>query len=169
MPGIGGTADTDLRRSELASRTALDPKQTSLRCTCRTAKSRCGEPRPTGPRNPRSRGRSTGHPNIDGGTDHELLAVWLKGRADGWPHTIRVCSRVRERFLAALATAGSNLRQATAEDVHSALEAIRSKENYSSPRVRIGSSAVTRPPEELFYALLVLARLAAQRKPLGFA
>jgi hypothetical protein len=76
-----------------------------------------------------------------------ITICWLaEGHADSSEHTSRICSRVRERFIAALATAGSNLRQATVEDVHSALEAIRSKANHSSPRVRIGSSAVTRPP-----------------------
>src|SRR5262249_59544996 len=50
-------------------------------------------------------------------TDRDLLAVWLKSHADGSPHTIRICSRVGERFLGALAAAGSNLRQATVEDV----------------------------------------------------
>src|SRR5262249_19240196 len=44
-------------------------------------------------------------------TDRELLAVWIKSHADGSPHTIRVYSRVGERFLGALAVAGSNLRQ----------------------------------------------------------
>jgi len=67
-------------------------------------------------------------------TDHELLAVWLKSRADGSPHTIRVYSRVGERFLGALATAGSNLHQATVEDVQTALEAMRKKEDGSAVR-----------------------------------
>ena len=49
-------------------------------------------------------------------------------------------SRVGERFLAAIATAGSDLRQVAAEDVQAALEAMPSKENHSSPRVRIRSS-----------------------------
>jgi integrase/recombinase XerD len=60
-------------------------------------------------------------------TDHELLAVWLKSHADGSPHTIRVYSRVGERFLGALAVAGSSLRLATVEDVQGALEAMRTK------------------------------------------
>jgi hypothetical protein len=40
-------------------------------------------------------------------TDHELLAVWLKSHADGSPHTIRVYSRVGERFLGALQGLGA--------------------------------------------------------------
>src|SRR5262249_2235971 len=67
-------------------------------------------------------------------TDRDLLAVWLKSHADGSPHTIRICSRVGERFLGALAAAGSNLRQATVEDVQAALEAMRSKADGSPVR-----------------------------------
>jgi len=67
-------------------------------------------------------------------TDRDLLAVWLKSHADGSPHTIRIYSRVGERFLGALAAAGSNLRQATVEDVQAALEAMRSKADGSPVR-----------------------------------
>jgi hypothetical protein len=35
MPGIGGTADTDLGRPELARRTALDPKLKLISLTLR--------------------------------------------------------------------------------------------------------------------------------------
>jgi hypothetical protein len=41
----------------------------------------------------------------------ELLAVWLKSHADASPHTIQVYQRVGQRFLGALAGAGSYLRQ----------------------------------------------------------
>ena len=67
-------------------------------------------------------------------TDRELLTVWLKSHADGSPHTIRVYSRVGERFLGALAAAGCNLRQATVEDVQASLEAMRTKEDGSAVR-----------------------------------
>jgi hypothetical protein len=67
-------------------------------------------------------------------TDRELLAVWIKSHADGSSHTIRLYQRVGERFLGALAAAGSNLRQATVEDVQAALEAIRTKEDGSPVR-----------------------------------
>jgi integrase/recombinase XerD len=60
-------------------------------------------------------------------TDRELLEVWLKSHADGSPHTLRVYRRVGERFLAALAIVGADLRRATVEDVQTALEAMRSK------------------------------------------
>ena len=64
-------------------------------------------------------------------TDTELLKVWLKSHADGSPHTVRVYARVGERFLAALAVAGVDLRKATVEDVQAALEAMRTKEDGS--------------------------------------
>jgi integrase/recombinase XerD len=67
-------------------------------------------------------------------TDHELLAVWLKSHADGSPHTIRVYRCVGDRFLATLAAAGSDLRRATVEDVQTALEPMRSKEDGSAVR-----------------------------------
>jgi integrase/recombinase XerD len=67
-------------------------------------------------------------------TDRELLAVWLKSHADGSPHTIRVYQRVGERFLGALAAAGSSLRQATVEDVQTALGSMRAKEDGSPVR-----------------------------------
>jgi hypothetical protein len=67
-------------------------------------------------------------------TDRELLAVWIKSHADGSPRTIRASRRVGQRFLGALATAGSGLRQATVEDVQAALEAIRSEEDGSAVR-----------------------------------
>src|SRR5262245_16860839 len=58
----------------------------------------------------------------------------MMSRADGSPHTIRVYSRVGERFLGALAAAGCNLRQATVEDVQASLEAMRTKEDGSAVR-----------------------------------
>ena len=67
-------------------------------------------------------------------TDGELLRVWLKSHQDGSPHTIRVYQRVGERFLGALAAAGSGLRKATVEDVQAALQAMRSKQDGSPVR-----------------------------------
>jgi site-specific recombinase XerD len=67
-------------------------------------------------------------------TDTELLKVWLKSHQDGSAHTIRVYKRVGERFLGALAAAGSDLRRATVEDVQAALQAMRSKEDGSPVR-----------------------------------
>jgi site-specific recombinase XerC len=67
-------------------------------------------------------------------TDTELLKVWLKSHQDGSAHTIRVYKRVGERFLGALAAAGSDLRKATVEDVQAALQAMRSKEDGSPVR-----------------------------------
>ena len=67
-------------------------------------------------------------------TDGELLKVWLKSHQDGSPHTIRVYQRVGERFLGALAAAGSGLRKATVEDVQAALAAMRTKEDGSPVR-----------------------------------
>ena len=67
-------------------------------------------------------------------TDAELLKVWLKSHQDGSPHTIRVYQRVGERFLSALAAAGSGLRKATVEDVQAALAAMRTKEDGSPVR-----------------------------------
>jgi hypothetical protein len=67
-------------------------------------------------------------------TNHELLAVWLKSHADSSPHAIRLYQRVGQRFLGALAAAGSSLRQATVEDVQAALNAIRTKEDGSRVR-----------------------------------
>jgi site-specific recombinase XerD len=64
-------------------------------------------------------------------TDRELLKVWLKSHRDGSAHTVRVYSRVGERFLAALAAAGPGLRTATVEDVLQAVEAMRVKEDGS--------------------------------------
>jgi hypothetical protein len=66
--------------------------------------------------------------------NHGLLAVWLKSHADGSPHSIRVYKRVGDRLLSALAASGSNLRQATVEDVQAALEALRTKEDAASVR-----------------------------------
>ena len=63
--------------------------------------------------------------------DRELLKVWLKSHADGSPHTVRAYRRVGERFIAALAAAGADLRKATVEDVQTALEAMRSKADGS--------------------------------------
>ena len=67
-------------------------------------------------------------------TDGELLKVWLKSHQDGSAHTIRVYQRVGERFLGALAAAGSGLRKATVEDVQAALAAMRTKEDGSPVR-----------------------------------
>ena len=64
-------------------------------------------------------------------TDGELLKVWLKSHRDGSAHTVRVYSRVGERFLSALAAAGAGLRTATVEDVLQAVEAMRVKEDGS--------------------------------------
>jgi integrase/recombinase XerD len=67
-------------------------------------------------------------------TDRELLKVWLKSHKDGSPHTVRAYSRVGERFIAALAAVGADLRKATVEDVQTALEAMRSKADGSPVR-----------------------------------
>jgi integrase/recombinase XerD len=67
-------------------------------------------------------------------TNRELLKVWLKSHADGSPHTIRAYRRVGERFVAALAAVGADLRKATVEDVQAALEAMRSKADGSPVR-----------------------------------
>ena len=64
-------------------------------------------------------------------TDGELLAVWLKSHADGSTHTRRAYQRIGARFLQALHGTGADLRRATVEDVQSALEAMRSKEDGS--------------------------------------
>src|SRR5215831_11013132 len=67
-------------------------------------------------------------------TDRELLAVWIKSHADGSPHTVRAYERIGDRFLRALAAAGGDLRRATVEDVQTALEAMRTKEDGSAVR-----------------------------------
>ena len=67
-------------------------------------------------------------------TGDELLKVWLKSHQDGSPHTIRVYERIGERFLGALAAAGSDLRKAAVEDVQAALAAMRSKVDGSPVR-----------------------------------
>jgi site-specific recombinase XerD len=64
-------------------------------------------------------------------TDRELLKVWLKSHRDGSAHTVRVYSRVGERFLGALAAAGTGLRTATVENVLQAVEAMRVKKDGS--------------------------------------
>jgi integrase/recombinase XerD len=64
-------------------------------------------------------------------TDRELLKVWIKSHKDGSVHTVRVYARVGERFLAALAVAGVDLRKAGVEDVQAALEAMRTKDDGS--------------------------------------
>jgi site-specific recombinase XerD len=64
-------------------------------------------------------------------TDSELLKVWLKSHRDGSVHTVRVYSRVGERFLSTLAAAGVGMRTATVEDVLQAVEAMRVKEDGS--------------------------------------
>ncbi|MFT3730798.1 MAG: tyrosine-type recombinase/integrase [Hyphomicrobium sp.] len=63
--------------------------------------------------------------------DKELVAVWLKSHADGSRHTLRAYERIGQRFIAAIDTAGTDLRHATIDDVQSALEAIRVKEDGS--------------------------------------
>jgi site-specific recombinase XerD len=62
-------------------------------------------------------------------TDSELFKVWLKSHRDGSAHTVRVYSRVGERFLSTLTAAGAGLRTATVEDVLQAVEAMRVKED----------------------------------------
>jgi hypothetical protein len=44
-------------------------------------------------------------------TDAELLKVWLKSHRDGSPHTVRVYTRVGQRFLAGLTSLGVDLRR----------------------------------------------------------
>jgi integrase/recombinase XerD len=72
---------------------------------------------------------ATLHTNAKTGDD--LLTIWLKIHRDGSAHTVRVYRRVGERFLAALATAGTNLRAATVEDVLQAVEAMRVNQDGS--------------------------------------
>jgi len=67
-------------------------------------------------------------------TGDELLEVWLKSHQDGSGHTVRVYKRVGGRFLSVLRAAGADLRRATVEDVQTALEAMRSKEDGSPVR-----------------------------------
>jgi integrase/recombinase XerD len=64
-------------------------------------------------------------------TDRELLKVWLKSHSDGSSHTVRAYARVGERFVAALAAGGGDLRRATVEDVQTALEGMRTKADGS--------------------------------------
>jgi integrase/recombinase XerD len=59
--------------------------------------------------------------------DNELVAVWLKSHADSSHHTLRAYERIGHRFIAAMEAAGSGLRQATIDDVQSALEVMRVK------------------------------------------
>jgi hypothetical protein len=66
-------------------------------------------------------------------TDGELLKVWQKSHQDGSVHTVRVY-QLGERFLDAIAAAGSGLRKATVEDVQAALAAMRTKEDGSPVR-----------------------------------
>ena len=55
---------------------------------------------------------------------------------------VHVYGRVGERFLGALAATGSNLRQATVEDVQAALEAMRGNEDGSRrPRAKSRSAS----------------------------
>jgi integrase len=86
-------------------------------------------------------------------TDTELLKVWLKSHADGSPHTIRVYARVGERFLAALAVAGVDLRKARVEDVQAALEAMRTKDDGSP----------VKPATVNTYAVNFIVKAAAKR------
>ena len=59
--------------------------------------------------------------------DNELIAVWLKSHADGSRHTLRAYERIGHRFIAAIDTAGTDLRHATIDDVQTALETMRVK------------------------------------------
>jgi site-specific recombinase XerD len=61
--------------------------------------------------------------------DRELLIVWLKSHADGSVHTRRAYDRIGHRFVAALETAGSNLRRATLDHIQTALETMRVRED----------------------------------------
>lgn len=64
-------------------------------------------------------------------TDRDLLAVWLRSHIDGSPHKRRAYKRIGGRFLEALEAAGGNLGRGTVDDVQTALEALRVKENGS--------------------------------------
>jgi site-specific recombinase XerD len=61
--------------------------------------------------------------------DDELIEVWLKSHADGSRHTIRAYERIGRRFIDAIAKACTDLRRATIDDVQTALEAMRVKED----------------------------------------
>jgi site-specific recombinase XerD len=63
--------------------------------------------------------------------DGDLITVWLKSHADGSKHTVRAYERIGRRFVAAIEAAGADLRQATIDDVQTALEAMRVKEDGS--------------------------------------
>lgn len=63
--------------------------------------------------------------------DDELVSVWLKSHAGGSRHTLRAYERIGRRFVAAIENSGANLRQATIDDVQTALEAMRAKEDGS--------------------------------------
>lgn len=84
--------------------------------------------------------------------DSELIAVWLKSHADGSRHTLRAYERIGQRFVAAIEAAGTGLRRATIDDVQSALEAMRVKEDGSP------ASAAT-----------INTQVAATKALLGFA
>lgn len=84
--------------------------------------------------------------------DDELIAVWLKAHADGSEHTRRAYARIGHRFIAAIAAAGSDLRRATIDNVQTALEAMRVKDDGSP------ASAAT-----------VNTQVAAVKALLGFA
>jgi integrase/recombinase XerD len=60
-------------------------------------------------------------------TDRELLEVWLKSHADGSAHTRRAYTRIGGRFVDALAQAETGLRRATVDEIQTALETMRHK------------------------------------------
>lgn len=64
-------------------------------------------------------------------SDLDLLAVWIKAHADGSPHTRRAYERIGRRFVEALGRAGGGMKRATVDDVQSALEVMRVKEDGS--------------------------------------
>ena len=85
-------------------------------------------------------------------TDRDLLKVWIKSHADGSAHTRRAYRRIGGRFVDALAAASTNLRRATIDDVQSALESMRLRQDGSP------ASAAT-----------VNMQIAAVKALLGFA
>jgi integrase/recombinase XerD len=74
--------------------------------------------------------------------DRELLKVWLKAHADGSPATRRLYKMVGERFIDALAAAGTDLRRAMIEDVQAAVEAMRTKADRCPVRPATASTYV---------------------------
>lgn len=64
-------------------------------------------------------------------TDADLVEVWLKSHADGSEHTQRAYRRIGSRFVSVVGAAGTDLRSATIDDVQTALEFMRLKEDGS--------------------------------------